>query len=87
MSTAPDPGTRPEDSTPAPLREARVGTVVWGLVLIAIAAGVVAIAQGFTIDAELALIIGLGAAGLLLLAGSLATGARRRRRAEDAEHR
>lgn len=86
MSTAPEPGTRPEDATPAHPREARVGTIVWGLVLVAIAAGIVAIAQGYTIDAELALIIGLGVAGLLLLGGSLATAARRRRRAEDAQH-
>lgn len=61
-------------------REPRVATIVWGLILVAVAAGILAVAQGYRIDAELALIVGLGAAGLLLLAGSLATAARRRRR-------
>jgi hypothetical protein len=64
-------------------REPRVATIVWGLILVAVAAGVLAVAQGYRIDAELALIVGLGVAGLLLLAGSLATAARRRRHSSD----
>ncbi|GHG45571.1 hypothetical protein GCM10011331_05050 [Flavimobilis marinus] len=64
-------------------REPRVATIVWGLILVAVAAGVLAVAQGYRIDAELALIVGLSVAGLLLLLGSLATAARRRRRSSD----
>lgn len=64
-------------------REPRVATIVWGLILVSVAAGVLAVAQGYRIDAELALIVGLGVAGLLLLVGSLATAARRRRRSSD----
>lgn len=96
MSTTPHPDPDPSDRTEPltqPIgttpggtkdaderREPRVATIVWGLILVAVAAGVLAVAQGYRIDAELALIVGLGVAGLLLLVGSLATAARRRRR-------
>lgn len=62
---------------PAPRRGARVATVVWGLVVVALALGLTAIANGVVFDVELAVIVLVAAAGLALLVGSLA-GARRR---------
>jgi hypothetical protein len=70
-TAAPAPAPRP--------RGMRVGTIVWGLVLAAIGAGVLAWAIGVTFDVELAFIVLVAAAGVLLLAGSLATTLRRRR--------
>lgn len=70
-------------STPTPQspegtdsRGPRVGTVVWGLVVIALGAGVIALATGSTIDLGLAAIVLLAGAGLALLIGSLAAGLR-----------
>lgn len=57
----------------------RVGTVVWGLVLAAIGAGILAFALGVVFDVQLAFIIVVAAAGLLLLVGSIATTVRRKR--------
>lgn len=82
--------THPADelATPAPApspveREIRttlrVGTVVWGLILAIIGAGVIAIAAGARFDLELALIGLLALAGLALVVGSVVTGARRKR--------
>lgn len=67
-------------ATPLPQRKqgVRVGTVVWGLVIAAIGAFIMAYALGVTFDAELAFIILLAAAGVLLLVGSLVTSRRRR---------
>lgn len=62
-----------------PRRGMRVGTMVWGLVLAAIGAGVLAWALGVSFDVELAFIILVAAAGVLLLVGSVATTLRRRR--------
>ncbi len=59
-------------------RGMRVGTVVWGLVLATIGAGVLAWAIGLSFDVELAVIVLVAAAGVLLLAGSVATVWRRR---------
>jgi hypothetical protein len=75
------PGTPAPDAAPAPQRERgmRIGTVVWGLVLAAIGAGILAWAIGVTFDVELAFIVLVAAAGVLLLVGSLATSLRRRR--------
>lgn len=64
---------------PRPQRSMRVGTMVWGLVLAAIGAGVLAWALGATFDVELAFIVLVAAAGVLLLVGSVATTLRRRR--------
>ncbi|NLE71800.1 MAG: hypothetical protein GX609_06850 [Actinomycetales bacterium] len=72
-ATAPAPAP-----APAP-RGMRVGTIVWGLVLAAIGAGVLAWAIGVSFDVELAFIVLIAAAGVLLLVGSLATMVRRRR--------
>lgn len=68
------PATEPPRST------LRVGTVVWGLVLALIGAGVIAVAAGARFDLELASIGLLALAGVALLAGSIATSARRRHR-------
>lgn len=58
----------------------RVGTVVWGLVLAVIGAGVIAAAAGYEFDLELASIALLALAGIGLVIGSIATSARRRSR-------
>ena len=76
----PAPATSaPAATAPRPQRGMRVGTMVWGLVLAAIGAGVLAWAVGVSFDVELAFIILVAAAGVLLLTGSLATTWRRRR--------
>ena len=79
----PGAGAAPAAPTPpvgrAPARGMRVGTMVWGLVLAALGAGVLAWALGVSFDVELAFIVLVAAAGVLLLAGSLATIWRRRR--------
>lgn len=76
------PTTTSTATTAAPVTPARrgmrVGTVVWGLVLATIGAGVLAWAIGLSFDVELAVIVLVAAAGVLLLAGSLATVWRRR---------
>ena len=59
-------------------RRVRVGTIVWGLVLAAIGAGLLASALGVVFDVELAFIVLVAAAGVLLLVGSLASSRRRR---------
>lgn len=61
-------------------RTTRVGTIVWGVALLAVAAVLMAVAAGATIDIELAVIIGLAIAGVALVIGSLVTAARRSRR-------
>lgn len=65
--------------TTAPRRRGpRVGTVVWGLVVIALGIGILGTIAGFRIDFGLAVIVLLGAAGLALVVGSLVTSLRRR---------
>lgn len=76
---APGPTDPGPDPAARPPRQLRVGTVVWGLVLAAIGAGVLAWAIGVTFDVELAFIVLVAAAGVLLLVGSLAATLRRRR--------
>ncbi len=61
-----------------PRRGVRVGTIVWGLVIAAIGAGILAYALDVTFDAQLASIIVIFAAGVLLLVGSIATSRRHR---------
>ena len=61
-----------------PRRGVRVGTIVWGLVIAAIGVGILAYALDVTFDAQLASIIVIFAAGVLLLVGSIATSRRRR---------
>ncbi|MDO8105633.1 hypothetical protein Q6348_00285 [Isoptericola sp. b441] len=83
------PAERPEErpaTTTAPMttprgpaenRGIRVGTVVWGLVVIAVALGLLAIGNGLVFDVQLAVILLVAGAGLAVLVGSL-LGARRR---------
>lgn len=58
----------------------RIATVVWGLVVAALGTGVLIYAAGYTIDAQLALIVLLTVAGLTLLVGSLVGNRRGARR-------
>jgi len=72
-------------STPEPAATAtrptlRVGTVVWGLILAVIGAGVIAVAAGARFDLQLAFIGLLALGGIGLLAGSIATSVRHRNR-------
>ena len=82
-ASAPAPAPAPATPTATPAAPARptlrVGTVVWGLVLAVIGAGVIAVAAGARFDVELASIALLTLAGVALLAGSIATSARRRK--------
>jgi hypothetical protein len=59
-------------------RTLRVGTVVWGLIIAVIGAGLVSVAAGARFDVELVLIGLLALGGVALVAGSLAVGMRRR---------
>lgn len=76
------PGTATGAPTPAPAAESpvrrgvRVGTFVWGLVIVAVGIGVLALSAGYTLDVELAMIVLLGAAGAAMLVGSLLKGRR-----------
>lgn len=76
--TAAEPAAAAAAPLPQRKQGVRVGTVVWGLVIAAIGAFIMAYALGVTFDAELAFIILLAAAGVLLLVGSLVTSRRRR---------
>ena len=67
---------------PEPRTAPRVGTVVWGLVIAAVGVGLLSVAWGAHLDAELALIVLLGAAGVALLVGSLVGMRRSRNRME-----
>jgi hypothetical protein len=57
----------------------RTGTIVWGFLILAVGVGLLAQAAGASIDLELAAIVLMGAAGALLVIGSLVSAARRRR--------
>ncbi|WP_448630178.1 hypothetical protein [Cellulomonas soli] len=57
---------------PTPTRpRLRIATVVWGLIVAALGVGVLIYAAGYTLDAQLALIVLLTVAGVTLLVGSL----------------
>ena len=64
---------------PAP-RGPRVATVVWGFVIVALGAVVLAVALGAQVDLGLAAIAVLAVAGVTLVIGSIAASARRRTR-------
>lgn len=67
-------------TVPAPGRQrVRVGTTVWGLVVVAVGLGLIAIAAGAVFDVQLATIGLIAAAGVALLVGSLLTATGRRR--------
>ncbi|MFC8922360.1 hypothetical protein [Cellulosimicrobium sp. NPDC057127] len=65
---------------PRPPRGPRVGTVVWGFLVVACGAAVLASALGAQVDLGLAAIVVLAVAGVTLVVGSVAVGARRRSR-------
>jgi|GEM_PF-2505665 len=76
--TEPTAPTAPAAPPSAPRRGPRVGTIVWGLVIAAIGAFIMAYALDVQFDEELAFIILIAAAGVLLLVGSVVTSRRRR---------
>jgi hypothetical protein len=59
-------------------RGPRVGTAVWGLIVIAIGLGILAVSAGVVFDLGAALIVLLGAAGVILVVGSVVSSLRRR---------
>ncbi|MET4225465.1 hypothetical protein [Oerskovia enterophila] len=58
-------------------RGLRVGTVVWGFIIVAVGAGILALALGATYDLDVALIALLSVAGLVLVVGSIVSSSRR----------
>jgi hypothetical protein len=70
--------TSPE--VPGPPRGPRVGTIVWGFLVVACGAAVLASALGAHVDLGLAAIVVLAVAGVTLVVGSVTVGARRRGR-------
>ncbi|GMA32217.1 hypothetical protein [Litorihabitans aurantiacus] len=61
-------------------RGPRPGTVIWGLLVIAVGVLTIVASTGISLDLELAAIIGLAAAGGLLLLTAVLGAARARRR-------
>jgi hypothetical protein len=59
-------------------RGPRVGTAVWGLIVIAVGLGILAVAAGVVFDIGAALIVLLGAAGVILVVGSVVSSLKRR---------
>lgn len=79
--TAPAPTATPAAPVGAPTGDARhlrIGTIVWGLMIAVIGVGLLAFALGVAFDVELASIIVVATAGVLLLVGSVATARGRR---------
>lgn len=69
----------PEEPTKAATRRGpRVGTAVWGLIVIAVGLGILAVSAGVMFDVGVALILLLGAAGVILVVGSVVSSIRRR---------
>ncbi|WP_369371086.1 hypothetical protein AB1046_20300 [Promicromonospora sp. Populi] len=72
-------GQSAQPATPATeRRRARVGTAVWGLIVIAVGLGILAVSAGVIFDLGMALIVLLGAAGVILVVGSVVSSLRRR---------
>jgi hypothetical protein len=69
---------------PAPLVRTtpRVGTIVWGFVIVAIGIGALSVSAGARLDVGLALIYLLAVAGGVLIVASVVSAARRRSRSE-----
>ncbi|WP_413452207.1 hypothetical protein AA0Y32_11980 [Georgenia phoenicis] len=59
------------DRTTAPPSGPRVGTVVWGIILLLLGLGVLAVGAGVTVDLQAALIALLALAGVGLLVKAL----------------
>jgi hypothetical protein len=51
---------------------------VWGLIVIAVGLGILAVSAGVVFDLGVALIVLLGAAGVILVVGSVVSSIRRR---------
>jgi hypothetical protein len=77
-ATAPAGGS-PIASAPPERRGPRTATIVWGFLVLALGVGLLADAAGARIDVELAAIVLLGLAGIVLVLGSLVSAARRRK--------
>lgn len=77
-------GTAPAGTAGQPAAQAaakrgpRVGTAVWGLIVIAVGLGILAVSAGVVFDFGVALIVLLGVAGVILVAGSVISSVRRR---------
>jgi hypothetical protein len=67
-------------------RGLRVGTIVWGFVIVAVGAGILALALGATYDIDVALIALLSVAGLVLVVGSIVSSSRRAARERARRH-
>ncbi len=73
------PQRQPTPQRPLVRSGPRTGTIVWGFLVVAVGVGLLAQSAGARIDVELGAILLLGAAGALLVLGSLLSAARRRR--------
>ncbi|PJI94837.1 hypothetical protein [Luteimicrobium subarcticum] len=69
----------PEKPVPAPRRTVRVGSIVWGFVVVACGVVALAVAGGASVDGEVLTIGLLGGAGVALVLGSVLSAVRRRR--------
>ncbi|MEP7795453.1 hypothetical protein [Sanguibacter sp. 25GB23B1] len=80
--TAPLPvqpeATAATEPIPPARRPLRPSTIIWGLVVAVVGAGILARALGAEFDNDLALIVLLGAAGVALVGTSIASAVRRR---------
>lgn len=81
MTTPNTPDQSPVPAAVSPdSRPIRITTIVWGVVLVAVAGALLAVAAGATIDVELALIVGFAVAGIALVFGSIAVSVRKNKR-------
>ena len=71
---ADEPAVTPER---APRRAVRIGTIVWGLIVAAVGAGVLTVVAGYRVDVQLAAIVLLILGGLGIILGPLVQGVRR----------
>lgn len=77
--TAPQPAGQAQPAAQAATKRGpRVGTAVWGLIVIAVGLGILAVSAGVVFDLGVALIVLLGAAGVILVVGSVVSSVRRR---------
>jgi len=76
--TQAQPVQQAQPTKAATKRGPRVGTAVWGLIVIAVGLGILAVSAGVMFDVGVALILLLGAAGVILVVGSVVSSIRRR---------
>lgn len=82
-SAQPDPATQPAQPDPSTLpdplpRGPRIGTVVWGVLVVLAAAYLVMAVLGRRVDVQLAAIVALAATGVALLLAAIVSAVRRR---------